>query len=61
VSVSVKALEKLDEIVPGARRQRLGIDASGKRNGDAKLFQVGGAIGTGPEMTLEAPALSSAK
>jgi hypothetical protein len=61
VSVSVKALEELDEIIPGARRQGLGIDASGMRDGDAKPFQAGGAVGTGSEMKLEASTLSLAE
>lgn len=55
----MKALEELDEIVPGARWQGLGIDASGKGDGDPKLVEVGGAIRAGSEMTFEASTFSS--
>jgi hypothetical protein len=60
-SVSVKTLEELDEIVPGACWQRLGIDASGEGDGDAKLVEVGGAIGTGAEVAFKASTVASAE
>jgi hypothetical protein len=60
-SVPVKTLEELDEIVPGAQRQYLGIDASGKSDGDSKLRQVGGAVGAGSKMAFEASMVSSAE